>query len=95
MSFSRFISRITGKIANKRIPEPMRNLLFTMFAKKYGANLSEMALDLTDFTTFNEFFTRELKPGARKIHNLQDTQSIVYIYIYIYIYSALQQILEC
>jgi phosphatidylserine decarboxylase len=38
------------------------------FGKLYGVNFDEILTeDLNDFATFNEFFTRELKHGARPI----------------------------
>jgi len=42
--------------------------LVRWFAKAYGVDLSEAAnADLDSYATFNEFFTRELKQGARPI----------------------------
>ena len=38
------------------------------FVGKYGVNMSEAAEpDITTYATFNDFFTRALKPGARPI----------------------------
>jgi phosphatidylserine decarboxylase len=40
------------------------------FVKRYGVNMSEAAEpDLTRYATFNDFFTRSLKPGARPLAN--------------------------
>ncbi|HEX7236003.1 MAG TPA: archaetidylserine decarboxylase [Gammaproteobacteria bacterium] len=46
----------------------LRRPLTRWFAKAYGVDLTEAAnADLESYATFNEFFTRELKPGARPI----------------------------
>jgi phosphatidylserine decarboxylase len=46
----------------------LKDPLARWFAKAYGVDLSEAAnADLASYATFNEFFTRELKPGARPI----------------------------
>ena len=38
------------------------------FVGKYGVNMAEAANpDLSSYPTFNEFFTRALKPGARPL----------------------------
>ena len=38
------------------------------FVAKYGVNMSEAAEpDITRYATFNDFFTRALKPGARRL----------------------------
>lgn len=43
------------------------------FAKHYKINLDEMDGDIEDFETFNEFFTRPLKPNARPIDAAQNS----------------------
>jgi phosphatidylserine decarboxylase len=46
----------------------LRRPLTRWFAQAYGVDLTEAANgDLESYATFNEFFTRELKPGARPI----------------------------
>jgi phosphatidylserine decarboxylase len=46
----------------------LKGPLTRWFAKAYGVDLREAAnADLASYATFNEFFTRELKPGARPI----------------------------
>ena len=42
--------------------------LIAWFVRKYGVNMSEAANpDLASYASFNEFFTRALKPGARPL----------------------------
>jgi phosphatidylserine decarboxylase len=44
------------------------------FARSYGVDMSEAAnADLDSYATFNEFFTRELKAGARPIASTEGT----------------------
>lgn len=45
----------------------MRDRLIRRFAAAYGVDLSEAARGIGEFTSFNDFFTRELKPGARPL----------------------------
>ena len=51
-----------------------RKRIFLAFSNVYGVNLDEIKEDLEFFSTFNEFFTREIKP--RKI-NPEDSNEIV------------------
>jgi phosphatidylserine decarboxylase len=52
----------------------LRRPLTRWFAKAYGVDLTEAAnADLESYATFNEFFTRELKTGARPIAGESDT----------------------
>jgi phosphatidylserine decarboxylase len=46
----------------------VKNFLITRFVRLYGVDTDEIKLDLPgDFATFNEFFIRELKDGARPV----------------------------
>ncbi len=52
----------------------LRAPLTRWFAKAYGVDMTEAAnADLESYATFNEFFTRELKAGARPIASGPDT----------------------
>jgi phosphatidylserine decarboxylase len=52
----------------------LKRPLTRWFARAYGVDLSEAAnADLDSYATFNEFFTRELKAGARPIANGEAT----------------------
>jgi len=63
------ISRAAGKIANTKI-EPVKNNIIEWFIDKYQVDMSEAAeQDPTAFACFNDFFTRELKAGARPIND--------------------------
>jgi phosphatidylserine decarboxylase len=70
MSLSRNLSRFTGFMCSIRLPHFLRPIIYGAFGKVYGINFSEMKIEsLTEFETFNKFFTRELKDGVRTISN--------------------------
>lgn len=61
------LSRLVGKLANASTPW-LKNFLIKKFIARYGVNMAEAKnSQAEDFTSFNDFFTRELKPGAREI----------------------------
>lgn len=69
------ISRLMGLVANSENPA-IRDPFVKWFAQRYGVNMAEAANpDLSSYRTFNEFFTRPLKDGARPID--ADARSIV------------------
>lgn len=69
------ISRLMGLIANSENPA-IRDRFLNWFANRYGVNMAEAANpDLASYRTFNEFFTRPLRAGARPIDT--DPHSIV------------------
>ena len=70
------ISRLAGKFAAAECGRVTTKAI-EAFIKHYGINMSEAKLkNAEDFTTFNDFFTRELEDGARTI--LQDDSTICY-----------------
>lgn len=61
------LSRLVGWFASTKI-EWIKNLFIKNFAKKFAVNMDEAKIeDLEAFACFNDFFTRELKDGARPI----------------------------
>ncbi len=69
------ISRLMGLVANSENPA-IRDRFLNWFANRYGVNMAEAANpDLASYRTFNEFFTRPLRAGARPIDT--DPHSIV------------------
>ena len=61
------LSRLVGRIANCKQPW-VKNTFIKWFAKKYQINMSEALIEEpTAYSSFNAFFTRALKPGARSI----------------------------
>jgi phosphatidylserine decarboxylase len=60
------LTRLAGALAASERPW-LRDRLIGRFAAAYGVNMDEAARGLGDFASFNDFFTRELKPGARAL----------------------------
>ena len=58
-----FFSRLLGAMKNTR--SSARSL--ADFVQQYNINMDEAARPLSDYTSFNDFFYRKLKPGARPI----------------------------
>ena len=61
------LSRLIGYLGTLEIPSPFLNSIIQIYCRIYGVNLDEMKLPVGSMKCFNEFFTRELKPGARKV----------------------------
>ena len=59
------LSRLVGALARSRIGF-LRRILISAFLRNYPVDLAEAArADPADYESFNDFFTRRLKPGAR------------------------------
>ena len=69
-----FLSRAIGVLASKQMGT-FTTFLIKNFIKYYDVNMEEAKIkDVTKYKTFNDFFTRELKKGARPI--ILDEKSI-------------------
>jgi phosphatidylserine decarboxylase len=69
------LSRLAGHLANSESAWVRRPLIHA-FARAYGISLDEAVIgELDDFNSFNDFFTRELKAGARPLD--ADSNSIL------------------
>jgi phosphatidylserine decarboxylase len=67
-----FLSRLVGKIANARTTW-LKNTCIKKFIKRYGVNMEEaIHTNADDYTSFNDFFTRALKPGTRPVEESVD-----------------------
>ena len=61
------LSRLAGKLANAKLGA-LTQWAIKKFIAHYNVNMGEAKIsDITQFQTFNDFFTRELKSGARTI----------------------------
>ena len=59
------LSRLYGLLAECRLPAA-KNWMINAFIRRYGVDMREALLQGAHaYETFNAFFTRELKPGAR------------------------------
>lgn len=66
------LSRLTGKFAASEIGW-LKNLMILRFIAAYGVNMQEAAEpDPRKYPSFNAFFTRALKPGARVLASASD-----------------------
>jgi len=66
------LSRTVGALAHTRIGF-LKKPFISWFAKRYAVNMDEaQCSELTEFQSFNEFFTRALKTGARPIATGED-----------------------
>jgi len=70
-----WLTAVIYRIARIRNPR-IKDFLITQFARAFDVNLDEVKLEVPGgFATFNEFFIRELKDGAREIDD--DSDAIV------------------
>ena len=62
------LSRCTGWLAGLRHPVWLKNGLIQLFVKRFKVNMDEAAEpDPTRYLSFNDFFTRPLRDGARPL----------------------------
>ena len=61
-----------GWAARRKVPRALRARLYTAFAERVGADLSEVAEPLDAYDSFDAFFTRALPEGARPIEGGDD-----------------------
>jgi phosphatidylserine decarboxylase len=60
------ISRLAGALASSEQPW-LRDLLIRRFVAAYNVDMADAARGIGQFASFNDFFTRELRPGARPL----------------------------
>ncbi|WP_019939153.1 archaetidylserine decarboxylase [Bordetella sp. FB-8] len=61
------ISRLAGRLASNRTPW-VKNALIGHFVRQYDVNMGEAQIvEPLAYDSFNDFFTRALKPGARPL----------------------------
>jgi phosphatidylserine decarboxylase len=64
------LSRLAGAVAASERPW-LKDRLIRRFIKAYNVDLADAARGMSDFASFNDFFTRELKPGARPLADVE------------------------
>ncbi|HVE48278.1 MAG TPA: archaetidylserine decarboxylase [Casimicrobiaceae bacterium] len=63
----KLMTSVAGRIASRRSGR-VTTALIRAFVTKYGVDMNEAAEpDIESYATFNDFFTRALKPGARPL----------------------------
>ena len=65
------LSRFAGSVASSETPW-LRDMLIRRFVAAYGVDLSQALRGIGEFESFNDFFTRELKPGARPLADARE-----------------------
>lgn len=60
-------SRVTGRLADARVPKVLLGPVMRAYIRAYRVDMAEVEAPLSSFDTFNAFFTRRLRPGARPI----------------------------
>jgi phosphatidylserine decarboxylase len=61
------LSRVTAPLADLKLPGPLLRLLVRAYIRAYHVDMSEAAEPLSSYPSFNAFFTRRLRPGARPV----------------------------
>ena len=61
------LSRLTGRLADLRVPRALLRPLLSMFIRAFGVDLAEVPEPVESYPTFNAFFTRRLREGARPV----------------------------
>jgi phosphatidylserine decarboxylase len=62
------LSRFMGMLANLRQPVRLKNWVIERFIRHFGVDMSEAREpDFTRYASFNDFFTRPLREGARPL----------------------------
>lgn len=60
--YTRVVSNIAGAAGRVYIPTFLRKPLFGLYARSYGVLLDDMVRPIEDYTSFVDFFTRQVKP---------------------------------
>ena len=61
------LSKLTGLLTSLPLPAPARAGFYRWFARRYGAELGDVADDLRSFRSLQAFFRRALRDGARPV----------------------------
>jgi phosphatidylserine decarboxylase len=67
------LSRVTARLADWRAPGPLLRPLLRAYIRAYGVDMAEVAEPLASFSSFNAFFTRRLRAGARPVSTERST----------------------
>lgn len=68
------VSNLAGRLADNDRSPALKNRVIKWFIGRYGVDMSEAAEPNPEaYATFNDFFTRELKPGIRPLADGEKT----------------------
>jgi phosphatidylserine decarboxylase len=63
----RALSGAIGWGASRGLPAALRTVMLSRFARVYGIDLEQAEKPLAEYSGFDDFFTRRLRPGLRPI----------------------------
>jgi phosphatidylserine decarboxylase len=66
------ITRAIGKLTEAHVPKPILDPVLNAYSKVYKVDLDEAVVPNGGFRSFNEFFTRKLRAGARVIDGTEN-----------------------
>jgi len=61
------VSQAVGMLVRTNAPKPVLRAAIRTFCRAYKVEVHEAERSLDDFATFQDFFTRRLKPGSRTV----------------------------
>lgn len=64
----RLLSRVLGRLAAHRFPGFLLRRAIALYVRAYGVDVGEAEVPAGGYPTFDAFFTRALRAGARPIH---------------------------
>ena len=65
----KLLTQLAGRAASARLGD-LTQAAIRRFVARYGVDMSEAANpDIASYASFNDFFTRPLRPGARPLHD--------------------------
>ncbi len=67
VSSSTRYSRGVGRVSDLRLPRPVLDRMIATYCRVYGTSLDECVVPEGGFDTFDQFFTRRMKPGMRPV----------------------------
>jgi len=71
LSYSRFISRTTGRVMNITVPTFLRSTVYGFYMKLYNVNREEIEeQDLTKYRSLKDFFIRKIKVLYYLLYNI-------------------------
>lgn len=61
------LSRMLGRMARTAAPAPLLRAAVRAYCRAWGVDLADFEVPSGGFATFDEFFTRRLRPGVRSV----------------------------
>lgn len=61
------ISRAVGRLCDRTLPRQVAGPIFNVYSRAYGVNLDEAEPSSEGYASFDAFFTRTLRAGARSV----------------------------